>query len=550
MDKRLKDCLNLTERDINLIYKIEEGMSLAADVSRADALLCCLLTPQRALIISHARPNSISSLYRRVAEGQVFTPEEQPLLFRVLRGGSGGQRRRQVLSSGAPAIQDVQPIRNAAQRPVGAVIFESNMIEYERSRRRDRSFRRAVHWLQAMCLRGELDNAPDMVPFGAYDGIYLVDQRRCIDYMSGIATNLFRSIGRVRDVRGQPVSALEEVDAEIVDHAFESERCIKTRLETEDGRVWVRKAIPLRAPQSTLFPFYLPYFRALSESSSQHIDAALVLVHNATEAVQKERELNVKSAIIQEVHHRVKNNLQTIAAMMRIQARRSQNEEAKQMLSDAVNRVLSMSVIHEFLSQDEHQPINVRRVCQRIAEQVVQVTIGQDQQVLVEVEGPNIRLPAGQATPTAMVVNELLLNAIEHGLGARDRGHIHVELRDLGDKVQIRVRDDGSGLPHSFNPAQSHSLGLQIVNTLVTDDLKGTFTFETVEMAETPEMPKSANKAIGDSAIGVQANTASDPVSDPVDEAVIHSASEAPPNTTAHGTCAVVTFPKRSLSVE
>src|SRR5690606_10931826 len=116
----------------------------------------------------------------------------------------------------------------------------------------------------------------------------------------------------------------------------------------------------------------------------------------------KERELNVKSAMIQEVHHRVKNNLQTIAAILRIQARRSQNSEAKQHLTDAVNRILSMSVIHEFLSQDEHQPINIRDVCQRIVAQAQQVAVNPGQQIEIVVAGPNIRLPAGQATAAAL----------------------------------------------------------------------------------------------------------------------------------------------------
>ncbi|MDQ3249505.1 MAG: sensor histidine kinase, partial [Chloroflexota bacterium] len=187
-----------------------------------------------------------------------------------------------------------------------------------------------------------------------------------------------------------------------------------------------------------------------------------------------------KSAIIQEVHHRVKNNLQNIAAILRIQARRCKSEEAKQHLTDAVNRVLSMSVIHEFLSQDEHRAINLRDVCQRVANQVIEVSRNPEQEIEIRVYGPQIRLPAGQATGAALVVNELLLNAVEHGLNKRSRGLITITLHDLGDAVQVVVEDDGSGLPPDFDPSQSSSLGLQIVHTLVTDDLKGRLQMESI----------------------------------------------------------------------
>jgi two-component sensor histidine kinase len=164
-----------------------------------------------------------------------------------------------------------------------------------------------------------------------------------------------------------------------------------------------------------------------------------------------------------------------------MQARRSQEESERQNLLDAVNRVLSMSVIHEFLSHDEHRPINLRDLCLRIATQVVQVSSTTDKDVQVQVHGPGIRLPASQATPAAMVVNELMLNAVEHGLAGRDHGVIDIYLDDLGDAVELIIADDGNGLPQEFSPARSSSLGLQIVQTLVTDDLKGRLRLEANE---------------------------------------------------------------------
>ena len=542
MNKQIKQCPGLSEADLDLLQRIEQGLAITADISRADILVCTLLSPQRALVVSHAQPCSISSLYRNSAEGRTFTKEDQPLIMRALTSGSGGRWQREVLRHGAPVIQDVYPITNGpltgeqssgspgnseAERTIGAFVVETNMLAYERQRRRNRHFRRAVPGLIEMCLHGEIKQAEKLGRFAIYDGIYLVDHERRIRYISGNATNLFRTAGILQDPNGAHISMLEAADIELVEKTFASEACQEERQESNDGRIWVRRAVPLRMPPSDWMQIWLgvPWY-GLAQQKQAQIDAVFVMVQNATESVQKQRELNVKSAIIQEVHHRVKNNLQNIAAILRIQARRVENEEAKQHLTDAVNRVLSMSVIHEFLSQDEHRPISLRDVCQRIANQVAQVSSNPEQEITIAVTGPNIRLPASQATPAAMAINELLLNAVEHGLRDRRRGTIDIALRDLGDGVELTVTDNGNGLPPDFGAKPSRSLGLQIVHTLVTDDLKGTLKIESLT-----GVPLLAN-ATSEQTMGVESQT--EQISPPVGE----------------GTRATVTFPKRSLGID
>ena len=484
MDSHVQQLPGLAPEDLEILRKVEAGLRITADVSRADILLCTQVDPQTATVIFHAIPNSISSLYRKDAVGRKMTLDEQPLLFQALRSGAGGRRQREVLSNGAPVIQDVFPIHGREGRVIGAMLVETNMIAHERQRRRNRHFRQAVVWLQEMCARGELESARNLGAFSLYDGIYLVDRQRTIIYMSGIAANLFRSAGIATEVHEQPLSSLETHDTKLVEEVFASHHCIERRYESDDGRIWVRIAIPLHMPPVRWRSAWrsLPWEWAGGAGEDSDLNGVMVLLHNATEAVQKQRELNVKSAIIQEVHHRVKNNLQNIAAILRIQARRVQSDEARVHLTEAVNRVLSMAVIHEFLSTDEHRPINVKDVCQRIASQVAQVSGSPDQEVSVQVTGSNIRLPASQATPVALVVNELLLNAVEHGLEGRASGRIQIQLDDLGDAVRIVVEDNGNGLPPAFNPtAQTSSLGLHIVHTLVTDDLKGALTMQQAE---------------------------------------------------------------------
>ncbi len=455
-------------------------MAITADVSRADVLLCTLLADGQILTAAHGLPESISSLYRDNAEGRTAAGDELPLVMRALESGSGGRRQREVLRNGAPIIEDVYPICDANDRAFAAFVIETTMIAHERQRRRDRLFQIATNNIIEMCARGELASAARLTRFGLYDGVYLVDRSRTVIYMSGIAANMYRAAGLPASLHDQPLIELEALDIELVDFVFEHEECIERRTESDDGRTWVRRAIPLRMPSAMWQNrwFRQPVGQLLGREVERNVDQVLVLLHNATEAVAKQRELNVKSALIQELHHRVKNNLQNIAAILRMQARRTSSDEARIDLTEAVNRVLSMSVIHEYLSQSDSRSINVRDVCTRIVSQVREVAFSPEQAIDIQVQGPNIRLPASQATPMALVINELLLNALEHGMKDRTQGIISVTLTDLGDSVQLEVSDDGSGLPPGFAPQSSASLGLQIVHTLVTDDLKGALRFE------------------------------------------------------------------------
>jgi len=202
---------------------------------------------------------------------------------------------------------------------------------------------------------------------------------------------------------------------------------------------------------------------------------AMLTIHDATEARRKEQELKIKIAMIQEIHHRVKNNLQTIAAFLRLQARRTDSAEVKRILQESINRVLSIAVVHEFLSEYESQTINIKDVSQRIIKQLVQGMLDSERRIRLNLRGVDIYLPAQQATACALVINELLQNALEHGYDHRREGTISVTLQDDGQRIAIEVNDDGRGLPPGFDLAHNSSLGLRIVQTLVQDDLKGHF---------------------------------------------------------------------------
>jgi two-component sensor histidine kinase len=208
-----------------------------------------------------------------------------------------------------------------------------------------------------------------------------------------------------------------------------------------------------------------------------------VLLRDVTDLRRRDRDLVTKDATIREIHHRVKNNLQTVAALLRLQARRMTVPEAQAALQEAVRRVGSIALVHETLSQSLDETVDFDEIVDRLRVMVADVS-STGATVTSSRVGDFGVLPGELATPLAMVLTELLQNATEH---AFEGGPGHVELtvrRDpgpAGEQLRIRVCDDGRGLPEGFDLARSDSLGLSIVRTLVESELGGSISLGRAE---------------------------------------------------------------------
>ena len=183
-----------------------------------------------------------------------------------------------------------------------------------------------------------------------------------------------------------------------------------------------------------------------------------------------------KDATIKEIHHRVKNNLQTVAALLRLQARRLKAPEARAALEEAVRRVGSIAIVHETLSHTPEEIVDFDDIARRVAMMAREVS-APEARVTPELLGKFGLLPASLATPLALVLTELLQNALQHGLtrptGAALGGTLEVRAARNQHRLTVTVADNGVGLPTDFDLDSSASLGLQIVRTLVVAELGG-----------------------------------------------------------------------------
>lgn len=213
--------------------------------------------------------------------------------------------------------------------------------------------------------------------------------------------------------------------------------------------------------------------RRIPLTSSGRPAGALILLRDVTELRLRERELMTKDATIREIHHRVKNNLQTVAALLRLQARRMSTDEARHALQEAERRVGSIALVHETLSQSFGDVVDFDDIADRLLRTVLDVA-GERSIVATRI-GSFGQLSGEIATPLSMVLTELIQNAAEHAFGDGG-GQITVAANRIRDRIRLRVSDDGVGMPEGFRTGDS--LGLSIVTALVQTELDGTLTFE------------------------------------------------------------------------
>lgn len=191
----------------------------------------------------------------------------------------------------------------------------------------------------------------------------------------------------------------------------------------------------------------------------------------------KEKQHVIQSMIIQEIHHRVKNNLQVISSLLRLQMRRSSSEEVIEVFRDSVSRISSMAMVHDYLAQNGIEEVDVAFVMGQIATLLVSSSSTPEQHIDVSVQGEQLFLPSNRATSAVLVVNELIQNSIKHAFPSRDEGKVEICINCRKQMVTITVSDNGCGMGEDVFSYATSSLGLQLVHMLVEEELQGVLSF-------------------------------------------------------------------------
>ena len=210
-------------------------------------------------------------------------------------------------------------------------------------------------------------------------------------------------------------------------------------------------------------------------------NVAAIAMENARLFEETRDGLRKREALLREMHHRVKNNLAQVASILNMQRHRSKDSEASAILAESIRRIQGIAATHDLLSTGEVGMAPVDEIARKIVGVIKAAYISPDMRVRFTVGAAPYLLPSEQATTLAIVLNELISNAIEHGFEQRARGEIRITGARQDDQIVVRVADDGVGLPDGFSLETAEGLGLQLVRTLVGSDLRGSATMFMVE---------------------------------------------------------------------
>jgi two-component sensor histidine kinase len=456
----------LSGDDLAHLQRLAGSWNILADLCFADLLLLAPMAGEeghRFVVLAQVRPTTDQTLYRDDMVGTVVDEVERPLVARVWRVGEIGVGDAAVLgqSTERANVQAI-PVRHRG-RTIALVTREAATTTGRRPGELERVYFEIFDRFADMICRGAFPfGGESMVPEEAPrvgDGVLLLDADGTVRYASPNAVSSLHRMGIHANAQGSHLADIG-LDDQAVRTAFEARMPVTEELEWGETSIdtWVIPLLEERTPTG-----------------------ALVLLRDVSELRRRDRMLLSKDATIREIHHRVKNNLQTIASLLRLQGRRLASAEAKVAVEESVRRIRSIALVHETLAYEAGNTVPFGEVIRPLVRVVEDGLVAPERRVRFHVEGDPGDLPPEVATPLAVVLTELLQNAVEHGFPESEEpvdGEVTVHLSREGDDAVIDVKDNGVGLPAGFSMEQSAGLGLSIVRTLVGSELAGTITMK------------------------------------------------------------------------
>ncbi|MBI5879425.1 MAG: histidine kinase N-terminal domain-containing protein [Chloroflexi bacterium] len=438
------------EREVERQQRICDGLPLCADILRADVLYYELLAPARLVVVEHAQPHSTPSVEVRSRKGDSEAPDPGSALGKALRGKPVADALVQIASGPTRVHQEYRPVRDRHGEILGAIGIESSAVEHERrAQNRNPHFKRAMQLLKDLMVGPGLAPVSGTATFQAHDGLVVLDSGRRVRYVSSAADGLYRRLGFNKSLDGRTIEALDAGDESAVWQAIHEKSGVVLEGPARD-QTWVRTAIPLVPP------------------GRSRPDYVLLLLRDVTATRRFERETESLANISHEIHHRFGNNLQQLISYARMRGREAQHDETRQAMSDLETRLFAVAKIHEYLTVPGVNQIELKDVCRQIADQIRVGLLPADTRISIDIEGDPTPLQSKQATFCALIVNELLQNAVEHAFGA-EGGTIRVGLEDDNGQITISVIDDGRGLSPGFDARKPGTYGLQIARGFARD---------------------------------------------------------------------------------
>jgi two-component sensor histidine kinase len=447
-----KDYTDLTDEDVQILVEYDETIDSIALLTSNDIFIDALTSNQQdSVVLAWARPEK-KSLYNKSVVGDLAYKENEPGVYKTIKTGKISRAIIGVSQEGIPIAQTVVPIRNR-EKIIGVLIMERDITREIEQEQEVNVLKETVEFLKKSLM--ELNIAESYFADWFNNGIFVLNSECKIIYVNKAAHDMFVRV-ECKEPIGNDLSKL-----------------LGSFMDLNDmlGKIISPTELALR---DEIYSVHLHPIGLQDE-----LEGAVIIMQDMTELRIKERELQGKDMLIREVHHRVKNNLQNIAAILQLQMRRTNSEEARNAFQASISRILSIAAAQNVFSRQNIDMIKLKELLSYVLNTTLDSYKFEYQNIIAAVEGRNLEISSSQAIPVALIANEVISNSMKHGIRGEESGEIRININESENMIRMEFYDSGKN-ELVIDSNDESKLGLQIVKALTTEQLGGTFTVRRV----------------------------------------------------------------------
>lgn len=451
IEQLCRERTTLSTSDIQIIIKLAESMPLFAELSQSYIFIDCMSNnDEHALVVAEAFPESDIPLYQKTVVGKSVFEIFEPGVFYSFKKGEKSIIENAINQEGKNVHQTVIPVKNESDDII-AVLVEEKEVKQSNNIQIEESNLSIPTRVLDIILSYDNESVP-IVSHLLMEMFILTDMDHKLIYANPVAVTFLVEMSETHKIYDKKITELLPYLKEIYDDNEESVYVFERTIEKKS---LIIKKVQLRHTENKI--------------------NTLLIIQDVTELKMKEKELSMKSMMIEEIHHRVKNNLQTIASLLRLQMHQGHLKDSYEHFEVALNRIFSISAVYELiLSNDtsDSELVNIIELTRKVCSKLVLHSIYKKIDLIIKPNNDIIIASQRKAVSISLIINELVQNILKHAFLETGEGDILIEYKVKKDIIEIHVIDNGVGMT-SFKP----SLGLNIVRNLVESDLEGEFSF-------------------------------------------------------------------------
>lgn len=441
----VREHTNLTEDDIAILLEVSHSLPFIGNLENGDTYVNVLTKSGESMVVAQYR-HPQCDLYKRDIIGEIERKEDEPAVYRALESGIPGRGLIGVIDEGRIVVRHtVSPIFNNEKKTIASLTYE-----YLNTSTVTESIRILNMEGKANPFERHLNKAIGRL----LDGLFVFAENGICTFANARAEEFYQGAGFENGIPGHQYDELQLTEQSLRE-VLEQGGAVNENLRLGS---YILEATVSVVPE---------------ENDGKESYQVVAILQDRTKTRQLEDEISYQNTLIHEVHHRVKNNLQTIVSLVGLEAAQTKNEEVKAFANTITSRIRSMSTTYDLLAHSDTERVELKAMLNRLADDWMQSRKGDPCAVDVTVCGDCMELGANMASTVSLIVNELIQNSMKYAFRGRDRGSVRLSVEKGESVCWIAVQDDGCGFDETEQKNSGSGLGLGLVKSLVKSSLKG-----------------------------------------------------------------------------